>query len=213
MNCCRLGLLAWPLTLLPASAYRVPPRGGRRKVKLIRVVSRPRADHVSSYCEATDHGPSELDGGRNPSNLLTVNTNQRQTFMIISCFNAQSLSKSKNNWHWTFCNGRTIRCSVHYGNLAQLSGTWRHFSCTPLWGFESVTNETVLSSWNKIMSLKTCILDPIPTSLLFECSNEIVPLLTAIVNQSLSTGIFPSCMKAAMVKPLSKKTSLEPDVL
>ena len=41
----------------------------------------------------------------------------------------------------------------------------------------------------------------IVTSLLFECSDEIVPLLTAIVNQSLSTGIFPSSMKAAIVKP------------
>ena len=72
--------------------------------------------------------------------------------------------------------------------------------------------------WNcvkfmKQMSPKTCILDPIPASLLFECSNEIVPLLTAIVNQSLLTGIFPSCMKAAMVKPLLKKTSLDPNVL
>ena len=65
----------------------------------------------------------------------------------------------------------------------------------------------------KQMSPKTCVLDPIPTSLLFECSNEIVPLLTAIVNQSLSMGIFLSCMKAAIVKPLLKKTPLDPNVL
>ena len=62
------------------------------------------------------------------------------------------------------------------------------------------------------MSPKTCVLDQIPTSLLFECSNEIVPLLNAIVNQSLLTSIFPSCMKAAIVKPLLKKT-LDPNVL
>ena len=65
----------------------------------------------------------------------------------------------------------------------------RHFSGTPLCGFERVTNETVLK-FMKQMSPKTCVLDPIPTSLLFECSNEIVHLLTAIVNQSLLTGIF-----------------------
>ena len=35
-----------------------------------------------------------------------------------------------------------------------------------------------------------CGLDPIPMSLVFECSDEIVPLFIAIVNQSLSTGIF-----------------------
>ena len=63
------------------------------------------------------------------------------------------------------------------------------------------------------MSPKTCVLDSIPTSLLFECSNQVVLLLTTIVNQSLATGIFPSCMKSAVVKPLLKKTSLHQNVL
>ena len=107
-----------------------------------------------------------------------------------------------------------------------------NFSGTPLCGFESVTNGTVLKFISLVhpcvdlrespMKLcevheanvsKICVLDPIPTSLLFECSNEIVPLLTAIVNQSLSTGIFPSCMKTAIVKPILKKTSPNPNVL
>ena len=64
----------------------------------------------------------------------------------------------------------------------------------------------------KQMSPKTCVLHPIPTSLLFECSDEVVPLLTIIVNQSLSIGIFPSCMKSAVVSPLLKKNP-DPDVL
>ena len=55
------------------------------------------------------------------------------------------------------------------------------------------------------MSPITCVLDPIPASLLFECSDQLVPLLTAIVNQSLTTGIFPSCVKSAVVKPLLEK--------
>ena len=57
------------------------------------------------------------------------------------------------------------------------------------------------------------VLNPIPTSLLFECSDQVVPLLTTIVNRSLATGIFPSCMKSAVVKPLLKKPSLDPNVL
>ena len=85
--------------------------------------------------------------------------------------------------------------------------TFNLFSGTPLCGFERVTNETVLK-FMKQMSPKTCVLDPILMSLLFECSNKIVPLLTANVNQSLST-----CMKAAIVKSLLKKTSLDPKVL
>ena len=63
-------------------------------MKQVSVMSRPRTDHASSS-EAIDHGPCELDGRRNPPNLITVNTNQRQTFMRISCFNAQSLGKRK----------------------------------------------------------------------------------------------------------------------
>ena len=63
------------------------------------------------------------------------------------------------------------------------------------------------------MTPKTCVLDPIPTSLLFECSDQVVPLLTTIVSQSLATGIFPSCMKSGVVKPLLKEPSLDPNVL
>ena len=81
----------------------------------------------------------------------------------------------------------------------------RRFSGTPLCGFETVTQEAALRCMKK-MSPKTCILDPIPTSLLFECSDQVVPLLTTIVNQSLATGIFTSCMKSVVVKPLLKKT-------
>ena len=57
----------------------------------------------------------------------------------------------------------------------------------------------------KQMSPKACVLDPVSTSLVFRCSDEIVPLLTAIANQFLTTGLFPSCVKVAAVKPLWRK--------
>ena len=63
--------------------------------------------------------------------------------------------------------------------------------------------------WHGV-SLCCTVLDPMPTSLLFECSDQVVPLLTTIVNQSLATGIFRSCMKSAVVKPLMKKTTKKP---
>ena len=65
----------------------------------------------------------------------------------------------------------------------------RRFSGIPLCGFETVTREAVLKCMKKI-SPKTYVLDPIPTSSLFECSDQVVPLLTTIVNQSMATGIF-----------------------
>ena len=65
----------------------------------------------------------------------------------------------------------------------------------------------------KQMSLNTCVLYPIPTSLLFECSHQVVPLLATIVNQSLAADFFPSCMKSAVVKPILRKRSLDPNVV
>lgn len=55
------------------------------------------------------------------------------------------------------------------------------------------------------MSTKHCELDPIPTWLLKECLDELLPLITDIVNLSLQTGIMPQKLKHAVIKPLLKK--------
>ena len=74
----------------------------------------------------------------------------------------------------------------------------------PLTHFSAVS-ETAVSALLKKMACKTCDLDPIPTSLSFDCSDEIVPALTQVVNQSLLSGTFPTVFKHAIVKPLLKK--------
>src|SRR6218665_2197438 len=56
---------------------------------------------------------------------------------------------------------------------------------------------------------KQCDLDPIPTSLLKECADLLVPTITKIINLSLSTGTFPMQFKDSVVKPLLKKPSLD----
>ena len=62
-------------------------------------------------------------------------------------------------------------------------------------------------------SKKSCGLDPIPTQLLHECLDELLPVLTKIVNQSLSTGIFPTAFKHATISPLLKKAQLDKNLL
>ena len=54
---------------------------------------------------------------------------------------------------------------------------------------------------------KQCSLNSIPTFLLKFCFNELGPIITNLVNLSLSDGIFPSSFKQALVQPLLKKTS------
>ena len=63
------------------------------------------------------------------------------------------------------------------------------------------------------MPKKSCDLDPIPTPILHDCLDEITPIVTDIVNKSLSCGVVPQCFKHALVKPLLKKANLDPNCL
>ena len=60
---------------------------------------------------------------------------------------------------------------------------------------------------------KTCSLDPLPTSVLQPCFQSLAPVYTHIINMSLSQGKVPASLKEAIVIPLLKKPSLDPDVL
>ena len=60
---------------------------------------------------------------------------------------------------------------------------------------------------------KSCNLDPVPTNLLKDYSHVILPVITKIINQSLSSGIFPSTFKTALIRPLLKKSSLDQEIL
>ena len=56
---------------------------------------------------------------------------------------------------------------------------------------------------------KSCKLDPIPTSLQKKILLSVSQLLTAIVNNSITLGTFPTCIKEALVQPLLKKANLD----
>ena len=46
---------------------------------------------------------------------------------------------------------------------------------------------------------KSCSLEPVPTKVVKECLDELVLLLTVIINQSLQSGVFPDVWKEALV--------------
>ena len=70
--------------------------------------------------------------------------------------------------------------------------------------FESLTTEEVMKLVMK-STKKSCPLDPMPTSLVIEMSQELLPYITNIVNASLSLGHFPMEWKTALVVPRLKK--------
>ena len=57
-------------------------------------------------------------------------------------------------------------------------------------------------------ALKSCPLDPMPSTLVSKCEN-LLPVLTKIVNNSLQSGCFPEIWKEALVFPLLKKPGLD----
>ena len=56
---------------------------------------------------------------------------------------------------------------------------------------------------------KTCEDDPIPTTLLKNILLSVFPVLTALANGSMQTGVFPEDLKQALVKPLLKRANMD----
>ena len=83
------------------------------------------------------------------------------------------------------------------------------FSSTAFAEFQLVTEDFVKTVVQE-MPQKPCDLDPIPTSVLYDSLDERIPIVTRIINKSLSSGIVPQCFKHALVKPLLKKPVLIP---
>ena len=55
---------------------------------------------------------------------------------------------------------------------------------------------------------KPCPLDPAPTSLVVSCLDVLLPVITRIINCSLTSGEFPGYGKEALVFPLLKTTGV-----
>jgi len=60
---------------------------------------------------------------------------------------------------------------------------------------------------------KQCTFDPLPTWLVKQNLNILMPVFTSIVNTSLSKGTFPTALKEAVVTPLLKKPTMDKDTL
>ena len=78
--------------------------------------------------------------------------------------------------------------------------------------FELVT-ELQISKLIAASPNKTSELDPMPTQMVKMCADELCPVITRIVNASLTEGLFPEAYKDSTLRPLLKKTGLDADEL
>ncbi|XP_056444340.1 uncharacterized protein LOC130380935, partial [Gadus chalcogrammus] len=63
---------------------------------------------------------------------------------------------------------------------------------------------------NRKAKTTTCQLDPLPTSLVKACLPSISPMITNIINSSLTTGTVPPTLKLAAITPILKKPGADP---
>ena len=73
--------------------------------------------------------------------------------------------------------------------------------------FKMLTEQDVKSLMQH-SSLKSCALDPMPSTLVSRC-DVLLPVLTGLINMSLKSVQFPVAWKEALVLPLLKKPSLD----
>ena len=111
----------------------------------------------------------------------------------------------------TFCqflNNKTVeQIGNDIDNQTADPPVFEPFTGSKFCDFEPVTEASMLELIMKTAS-KSCNLDPIPTSLTKQYLDALVPVITKIINTSLTTGIVPDCFKSALVKPLLKKPGL-----
>ena len=56
---------------------------------------------------------------------------------------------------------------------------------------------------------KSCLLDPFPTNIMNDCLDELVSILSTMINLSLESGFFLDIWKGLVVTPLFKKQGLD----
>ena len=60
---------------------------------------------------------------------------------------------------------------------------------------------------------KTCITDPMPTTLVKECADELTSIIKYVANKTITSGKYPNNLKEASLTPVIKKPSLDSEEL
>jgi len=145
--------------------------------------------------------------------------NQKQLFKIVDSL----MHKTKNNTlQWPNENNKQLAnkfADFFTTKIQKITNVFprahshspNEISCnTEFRTFKSVDNETIK---NIIMSgnSKSCHLDPLPTTVLKQVIDHILPAITKIVNLSFTTCTFPTDLKTASVTPIAKKPNTKSD--
>ncbi|XP_072048923.1 uncharacterized protein [Amphiura filiformis] len=119
-------------------------------------------------------------------------------------------------WRTRLFDVNKIRCELDLYDPCSSNSTTSHenqsvVSCN-LFDFQLITEDDLCKIIGKCPT-KSCPLDPMPTWLVKQHLDTLAPILTAIVNVSLSSGVFPAELSKAVITPVLKKPSLDRNLL
>uniref|UniRef100_A0A1A8CGX9 Reverse transcriptase domain-containing protein n=1 Tax=Nothobranchius kadleci TaxID=1051664 RepID=A0A1A8CGX9_NOTKA len=189
---------------------------GRKHISTgLAVHKQPCRDHQKNYSKALAMARSTF----NSHKICNYSKNSKWLFSTISNLLApQSPISSVNtveqcNKFMTFFSGKvtSIRSAIRTNSptsvqieFSDLARQLSNFTYTPQREMEGIINR---------MNSSTCSLDPLPTPLIKINLPTICPLTTAIINNSVKSGIVPAALKTALIRPHLKKSSLHKDDL
>ena len=104
-------------------------------------------------------------------------------------------------------------CPRHRSKRAQCATSWSGSRwCACFHSFQPLSENNVSALIRK-SAKKSCPLDPMPTSLVVGCLDVLLPVISQIINLSLSCRHFSEKWKEALVTPILKKPGLDPTLL
>ena len=107
----------------------------------------------------------------------------------------------------------TIRVAFQSHSTLPSSSTTDHHPVPWLSRLELLPTATTSDIHSLLIKSPTtsCVLDPLPTWLLKDVSDNVVPFLTKLINASIASGVVPCCLKHANVTPEPKKANIDQD--
>ena len=180
--------------------------------------------HRELYCQARDTLVSKIKQAKSNffQNKISESSDQQKT--LFSCLD-KLLNKSNVSCLPEEKDSQKLANDIADYFTGKVTKIWDELLATDHSDFTPPPNDIPTLSYlppisqenlkKVIMSspTKSCALDPLPTFLLKECIDELIPSLCQIINVSMSTCVVPENFKTAMVTPLIKKPSLDRNVL
>ncbi|XP_040912341.1 uncharacterized protein LOC121193970 isoform X1 [Toxotes jaculatrix] len=179
------------------------------------VHSQAHKDHATMYKAALNNACSKFysdivhSNSSNPRTLFsTINKPTKPEDNITVTFTTDKCNNFLPFFHSKIDSIHRQLASTHSLSEPELNPSTSHSlsSFSPLSPFD-------VSKLFSTTKLTTCHLDPIPSSLIKACLPSLIPLITSIINTSLTTGSVPPSLKCAAITPILKKPGLNPDNL